>query len=68
MLAVGAKENSLTLAASRIPVYFCDPHSLWQRGTNEYTNGLLDQYFPKHTGLSIDAPQHLADVDMGLTN
>ncbi|MEU4499093.1 IS30 family transposase, partial [Streptomyces sp. NPDC023998] len=44
------------------PVYFCDPASPWQRGSNENTNGLLRQYFPKGTNLTAHAPEHLETV------
>jgi IS30 family transposase len=45
-----------------IPVFFCDAYSPWQRGSNENTNGLLRQYFPKKTDLSIHTPQQLQAV------
>jgi len=45
-----------------VPVYFCDPRSPWQRGSNENTNGLLRQYFPKRTEIAHYSQDDLDDV------
>ena len=62
-----ARHQELT-EATDMPVYFCEPYSPWQRGSNENMNGLVRQFLPKGTDLSSITPQKLAYIEAMLND
>ena len=61
-----ARHAEIAMALGMTSVYFCDPRSPWQRPTNEHTNGMLRDYFPKGTDLSVHTAVDIALVQAEL--
>ena len=61
-----ARHAEIAASLGAMEIYFCDPHSPWQRPSNENTNGLLRAYFPKGTDLSVHSADDIAVVQAEL--